>query len=126
MTTVAWWSGKIKSGSTSSHIAAGWDLLPTLCELSGTEVPRDLDGVSFAPTLLGRNKDQKKEIIFTGSFTSGEESRPFAWGNGKGSDKMFVRTQILPSNSMICPKILVRKIILLQRTLRLLRKSNLR
>ena len=63
--TVAWWPGKVQPGSTSSHLAAGWDLLPTLCELSQTETPDGLDGVSFAPTLLGQpDKQTKRDYLY--------------------------------------------------------------
>ncbi len=55
---IAWWPGKIKSGTVSNHIGAFWDLMPTLGELTGTEVPYDVDGISFLPELLG--KTQKK------------------------------------------------------------------
>ena len=58
--TVAWWPGVIKSGSKSAHVAAGWDVLPTFCNLAGIKTPKNLDGVSFAPTLRGEKKKQAK------------------------------------------------------------------
>ncbi len=63
--TTAWWPGVIKSGSTSSHIGAGWDVLPTFCELAGISAPDGIDGVSFAPTLRGeKSKQTKREYIY--------------------------------------------------------------
>ncbi len=50
---IASWEGTIKGGRTSQHVSAFWDVLPTLCELSGVPVPSDVDGLSFVPTLLG-------------------------------------------------------------------------
>ena len=47
------WPGKIKPGSISDHLSYFPDLMPTLAELSGTTCPKDSDGISFAPTLLG-------------------------------------------------------------------------
>ena len=82
--TVAWWPGKIKSGSTSSHIAAGWDLLPTLCELSGTEAPSGLDGVSFAPTLLGKNKEQEQRDFLYWEFHERGGKQAVRMGKWKG------------------------------------------
>jgi arylsulfatase A-like enzyme len=82
--TVAWWPGKIKSGSTSSHIAAGWDLLPTLCELSGTEAPTGLDGVSFAPTLLGKKNQQKKREYLYWEFHERGGKQAVRMGKWKG------------------------------------------
>jgi len=57
---VARWPGKIKAGSTNNHISAFWDFLPTCCELIGEEPPRDIDGISMLPTLLGRDQQQQK------------------------------------------------------------------
>ncbi len=51
------WPGKIKPGTTSAHPSALWDFFPTVCELTGAQVPPNLDGISLLPTLLG--KEQK-------------------------------------------------------------------
>lgn len=50
---IAYLPGRIEAGSTSSHVAASWDLLPTLAELAGAAVPQGLDGISMLPALLG-------------------------------------------------------------------------
>ncbi len=55
---VARWPGKIKPSTVSEHISAFWDFLPTFAELLGTKPPRDIDGISILPTLLGNNEDQ--------------------------------------------------------------------
>jgi len=50
------WPGTIPQGTLSNYTVAFWDLLPTLAELGGvpkSELPRDIDGVSFAAELLG-------------------------------------------------------------------------
>lgn len=82
--TIAWWPGKIESGSTSSHVAAGWDLMPTLCELSGAEVPAGLDGVSYAPTLLGQPKKQKKREYLYWEFHEQGGKQAVRMGKWKG------------------------------------------
>jgi len=64
------WPGKVKAGSTSDHISAHWDLFPTFCELAGTETPRNLDGISFLPTLLGR-KQKQHEYLYWEFFEGG-------------------------------------------------------
>ena len=57
---IARWPGRTKAGSTSNHISAFWDFLPTCCELIGQDPPQDIDGISMLPTLFGRDQPQKK------------------------------------------------------------------
>ena len=61
---IARWPGRIKPGRTSGHPSAFWDFLPTACELAGIEAPKDIDGISYLPELLGRTADQKKHEYF--------------------------------------------------------------
>ena len=58
---IASWKGKIAAGTTTNHISAFWDVLPTLSEIAKVEPPKDIDGISFSSTLLGKN-DQKEHI----------------------------------------------------------------
>jgi len=58
------WPGKIREGSRTDHISAFWDLMPTLAELTGTEVPENIDGISFLPTLLGKGKQKEHDYLF--------------------------------------------------------------
>jgi arylsulfatase A-like enzyme len=53
------WPAKIGGGRTSNHICAAWDLLPTFAEISkAARRPRRIDGLSFLPTLLGKQEKQ--------------------------------------------------------------------
>lgn len=54
------WPGKIKPGSKSNLISAFWDVLPTFSEVANVDVPSNLDGISFLPTLLGNTTEQKQ------------------------------------------------------------------
>ncbi|MEE3060408.1 MAG: sulfatase-like hydrolase/transferase, partial [Verrucomicrobiota bacterium] len=56
--TLAWWPGKIPAGSVSSEIMATIDLLPTVANLCGQQVPQDriIDGHDVSKILLGRAK----------------------------------------------------------------------
>ena len=56
---IARWKGKIEAGSTSNHISAFWDIMPTLAELTGADSPDEIDGISFLPTLFGKSKKQQ-------------------------------------------------------------------
>ncbi len=61
---IAWWPGTVRPGVTDLPTAF-WDWLPTACELGGADIPDDIDGLSFAPTLLGQKAKQKKhEYLF--------------------------------------------------------------
>ncbi|MYI68509.1 MAG: sulfatase-like hydrolase/transferase, partial [Boseongicola sp. SB0673_bin_14] len=51
--------GKVTPGSLSDHTLTNYDLMPTLADFIGTEMPEDKDGVSFLPTLLERHEDQQ-------------------------------------------------------------------
>ena len=57
---IARWPGKIQAGSESDLPSAFWDMLPTFAELAGAPAPDGIDGLSILPTLLGREKKQKK------------------------------------------------------------------
>jgi len=60
---IAKWPGMIKSASTTDHISAFWDVLPTLTEIGGAQTPENIDGISFLPTLIG-NKQPKHEYLY--------------------------------------------------------------
>jgi len=57
---IAWWPGKVTAGSKTDHISAFWDVMPTFAELATAEVPEDIDGISFLPTLLDKKHKQKE------------------------------------------------------------------
>lgn len=61
---VARWPGVIEAGQVSGHVSAQWDVLPTLAELIGVDVPVDVDGVSFAPTLTGRGEQRDHAFLY--------------------------------------------------------------
>ena len=60
------WPGRIKAGSISSLPWYFPDVMPTLAELAGVmpEVPKDIDGISILPTLLGKGKQKKHEYLY--------------------------------------------------------------
>ena len=55
---IARWPGRIAAGSSTAHPSAFWDFLPTACELAEIEPPKDIDGISYLPSLIGGS--QKK------------------------------------------------------------------
>jgi len=59
--TLVRWTGKIKPGTTSERVSGFEDWIPTLLELIGAKAatPKDIDGLSLAPTLLGQKQDAR-------------------------------------------------------------------
>lgn len=57
---IASWQGKIEPNTKTDHISAFWDVFPTFGNLIGADIPTDLDGVSFLPTLLNNKQNQRE------------------------------------------------------------------
>jgi arylsulfatase A-like enzyme len=59
------WPGKIASGSRTPHVALSMDIFATFCEAAGVAAPREIDGASFLPTLLGQPQpDVTRDLYF--------------------------------------------------------------
>ena len=56
--TLAWWPKTIQSNSVSNEPFYFGDLMATVCEMAGTEIPKKNDSISFIPTLKGDHKNQ--------------------------------------------------------------------
>ena len=74
---IARWPGKIQPGTTTDHISAFWDVMPTLAEIVDTQIPEGIDGESFLPSLLGEKNQQKHEHLY--------------WEHHSGGGKQAVR-----------------------------------
>lgn len=59
MPMVARWPGRITPGSVTDHLGAHYDVLATLLDVARAK-PVPSDGISFLPTLLGQNDQQKR------------------------------------------------------------------
>lgn len=57
---IARWPGTIEAGSKSDHVSAHWDVMATLADVSGANLPKEQVGVSFAPTLKGDADNQNQ------------------------------------------------------------------
>jgi arylsulfatase A len=80
---IARWPGMIQPGTTSDHISAFWDVMPTICELASIETPAALDGISFVPALLGK-KDQQQHAYLYWEFHEQGRKQAVRKGNWKG------------------------------------------
>ncbi len=65
------WPEKIKAGSTTDHVSAFWDVLPTLSELTGITPPPNIDGISFLPSLTGQNEQKQHDYLYWAFYEKG-------------------------------------------------------
>lgn len=56
---IAWWPGTVPAGKTSHHIGYFGDLMATCADLAGVKPEEGLDSISFEPTLVGDDAEQK-------------------------------------------------------------------
>lgn len=72
---IARWPGHVPAGTVNDHICAFYDLMPTFCEIIGeknyvkkyTNKNKEVDyfdGISFAPTLLGKKKQKEHDFLY--------------------------------------------------------------
>jgi arylsulfatase A-like enzyme len=62
---IAVWPGVIKSGTKSEAMCSWIDLLPTLIDVAGGPVPKEIDGKSFLPVLTGQSAKHRDRIFAT-------------------------------------------------------------
>jgi arylsulfatase A-like enzyme len=81
---IARWPGAITPGSTTHHVSAFWDFLPTCCDLAGIQPPPGIDGISMFPTLLGGPGDQRKHDFLYWEFHEQGKKQAVRLGRWKG------------------------------------------
>ena len=85
---IARWPGNIAPGTVSSHVSSFWDFLPTAAEIAGVQPPAGIDGISYAPELLGESQTGHEFLYW--EFHEGRESKQAVrMGNWK-----YVRTRL--------------------------------
>jgi arylsulfatase A-like enzyme len=82
------WRGKIQAGSESEFVGYFADVMPTLAELAGASqnLPKQIDGISYAPTLLSRSQEQKThEYLYWEADGTKQDvtQQAVRWGNWK-------------------------------------------
>jgi arylsulfatase len=88
---IARWPGRIKAGGTTDHVSAFWDVLPTIAEITGTDAPAGIDGISFAPTLFGRPQDQRQHEFLYWEFPGYGGQQAVRMGPWKGVRQDMLR-----------------------------------
>jgi arylsulfatase len=96
MPLIVAWPGKIKAGSKSDLISGNWDFLPTACEITGTKLPKNIDGISYLPTLSGKENKQLKHRYLYWEFPQYGGQQAVRMGKWKA-----VRMNILKGNMKI-------------------------
>ncbi len=83
--TLAWWPGTVAPGRETAHVAYAGDWFATAAELAGATAPAGLDSISFAPTLAGRDADQKRhEFLYWEFHERGFSQAALYQGRWKG------------------------------------------
>jgi arylsulfatase len=82
---IASWPNHIEPGTKSDHISAFYDLLPTVCDIAGIEVPAEIDGMSYKPALL--NQPQRQHDFLYWEFPSYFGQQAVRMGKWKGIRK---------------------------------------
>ncbi len=58
------WKGKVKAGVATDQPFAFWDMLPTLLHVAKLPTPRETDGISLMPTLIGLPQKQQHDFLY--------------------------------------------------------------
>lgn len=90
---LARWPGVIKPGKASDHLSAFWDILPTMADLTGQPVPKEVDGISFLPLLKGEKDRQKKHDFLYFEFCKNDQQYIFSQAVRKGKWKAYRQFQ---------------------------------
>lgn len=61
---IASWKGKIAPGTVNHTNWAFWDVMPTLAEIGGSTAPKDTDGISLLPTLIGKPQAKIHDFLY--------------------------------------------------------------
>jgi arylsulfatase A-like enzyme len=82
--TIVAWKGHIAPGSTTDRVCGFEDWLPTLLDLAGAKdsTPSNIDGLSFAPTLLGQTQ-QPRPFLYR-EYPAGAGQQSVRIGDWKG------------------------------------------
>lgn len=76
---IASWPGTIKPGGVSEHVSGFQDFLPTVADLSGTELTTATDGLSLLPTLLGKGGQQQHSHLYWNFNEQGGKVAVLKW-----------------------------------------------
>jgi arylsulfatase A-like enzyme len=58
------WPGRIRGGARTEQVALSMDLMPTLCNAAGAQIPSAVDGASLLPVLTGKAERSPDRTLF--------------------------------------------------------------
>jgi arylsulfatase A-like enzyme len=58
------WPGNVPKGKTSDKIVAFWDMMPTLAEIGGAQIPSGLDGISVVDAFMGKSVNNPHPYLY--------------------------------------------------------------
>lgn len=86
---IATWPKVIEPGTTNEHVSIAYDLMPTLAEITGAEIPADISGISYLPTLKGEKQKQHEYLYW--EFPSYTGQMAVRLGNHKAIRKNMLK-----------------------------------
>ena len=81
---IAWWPGKVRAGTETTHASYFGDWFATAAELAGAKTPSGLDSISFVPTLLGQGEQKQHDFIYWEFHEGGFRQAALYQGRWKG------------------------------------------
>ena len=58
------WNDVVKENTRSEHISAFWDFVPTMADIIDAELPDNIDGISYLPTLEGKGEQRNHDYLY--------------------------------------------------------------
>jgi len=80
---IARWPGKIAPATISNHVSVQYDVMATLAEITKQKIPAT-DGISFLPTLIGKNTKQVEHPFLYFEFPETGGQLAIRMGKWKG------------------------------------------
>jgi arylsulfatase len=90
------WPGRIKPGTVSDLVSAHYDAMPTLAEIAGVKPPKETDGISYLPTLLGKPDQQKQHAHLFWDFAGYGGQLAIRMGRWKGVKQKVAKNPDTP------------------------------
>jgi arylsulfatase A-like enzyme len=99
------WLGRIPAGRREDALYTPMDHLPTLCGLSGLDIPAEVDGIDLSDAVLGRGGVDRREVLmatYVSHFNTFTTGKPFReWRGVHAGQYTYFRWLALPGEPEI-------------------------